>query len=56
MTPSQKLAQTASAATALPPVWSKELMQLQDAMPADPPDVVERILAEELGAGSGIAP
>ncbi len=44
-----KLAQTASAATALPEIWSKELAKLQDRMPADPPHIVEQILAEELG-------
>ena len=44
-----KLAQTASAATALPAIWGKELAKLQDRMPADPPRVVEQILAEELG-------
>lgn len=44
-----KLAQSTSISSALPEVYKLELAKLQDAMPADSLDSVERLLARELG-------
>ena len=44
-----KLAQTASVISALPDAYVDELSKLQDAMPADPLEEVEKLLSKELG-------
>jgi len=44
-----KLAQSTSISSALPDVYRHELSKLQDAMPADPIEEVEALLAKELG-------
>jgi hypothetical protein len=44
-----KLAQSSSISSALPEVYKIELAKLQDAMPADSLESVERLLAKELG-------
>ena len=46
-----KLAQGASVVSALPEAYGAELSQLQDAMPADPIDLVHATLRAELGPG-----
>lgn len=44
-----KLAQSTSISSALPEVYKQELAKLQDAMPADSLESVERLLGSELG-------